>query len=56
MKELLIVPQIDHFDTFKEFTEAFSLSEKDLVLTNEYIYNPVMADAGIPCTTRQRWA
>ena len=50
MKELLIVPQIDHFDTFKEFTEAFSLSEKDLVLTNEYIYNPVMADAGIPCT------
>ena len=27
MKELLVVPQIDQFDTFKEFAEAFSLSE-----------------------------
>ena len=49
MKELLVVPQIDQFDTFKEFADAFSLSEKDLILTNEYIYNPVMAEAGISC-------
>lgn len=49
MKELLVVPQIDQFDTFKEFAEAFSLSEKDLILTNEYIYDPVMAEAGISC-------
>ena len=49
MKELLVVPQIDQFDTFKEFANAFSLSEKDLILTNEYIYNPVMAEAGISC-------
>ena len=51
MKEILIAPQIDRFDTFKEFADAFELGEKDLILTNEYIYNPVMAAAGVACKT-----
>ena len=28
MKELLVVPQIDQFDTFKEFAEALSLADE----------------------------
>ncbi len=49
MKEILIAPQIDSFATFKEFADSFALSEKDLILTNEYIYNPIMVNAGVPC-------
>ena len=51
MKEILIAPQIDSFETFKEFADTFELSEKDLILTNEYIYNPLMKEAGIACKT-----
>ena len=51
MKEILIAPQIDHFETFKEFADEFNLGEKDLILTNEYIYNPVMSNAGVKCKT-----
>ncbi len=51
MKEILIAPQIDSFETFKEFADAFALSEDDLILTNEYIYNPLMKAAGISCKT-----
>lgn len=45
MKELLVVPQIDSFRTFKEFADEFELGPADLILTNEYLYDPLMKDA-----------
>ena len=41
MRELLIAPQIDSFETFAEFAAGFSVGAEDLILTNEYIYDPV---------------
>ena len=51
MKEIMIKPVIHSFKTFKEFADEFGLNENDLILTNEYIYNPIMADAGVACKT-----
>ena len=42
MRELLIAPQIDSFETFAEFAAGFSVGAEDLILTNEYIYDPIM--------------
>lgn len=50
MKELLIEPQIDSFDTFAEFADEFSLGGKDLILTNEYIYDPIMKKEDLDCS------
>lgn len=46
MIEVAIRPQISYFDTCKEFAEAFELNENDLVLTNDYIYNPYFGELG----------
>ncbi len=40
MKELMIKPDIYHFDTVRSFVEEFQIGEGDLVVTNEYIYKP----------------
>lgn len=50
MKELSIVPQIHSFKTFEEFCREFSISEGDLILTNEYIYKPVMKEQNLKCS------
>lgn len=50
MKELLIAPQIDSFDTFAQFAAEFSLESEDLILTNEYIYDPIMKKENLPCS------
>lgn len=50
MKELLIAPQIDSFDTFAEFAAEFSLGSEDLILTNEYIYDPIMKKENLACS------
>ncbi|HBU12811.1 MAG TPA: 4-hydroxybutyrate dehydrogenase [Clostridiales bacterium] len=49
MRELYIKPAIHEFDDFKSFAQEFALSEKDLILTNEYIYNPIIAEVNPPC-------
>jgi 4-hydroxybutyrate dehydrogenase len=41
MKQLLIKPEIHQYDTCREFCEAFSVGEGDLIITNEYIYQPM---------------
>ena len=51
MKEIMIKPVIHSFKTFKEFADEFGLNENDLILTNEYIYNPIMANANVACKT-----
>lgn len=42
MREILIKGQLNKFGTFREFAEEFSLGERDLIMTNEFIYKPFM--------------
>ena len=41
-REIVIAPTIYKFDTFCAFAEEFKLGERDVVLTNEFIYKPFM--------------
>ena len=49
MQQLMIKPTIHKFDTAKEFAEAFSIGEGDLVLTNQYIYEPYFGNMNLGC-------
>ena len=49
MREILIRPVLHKFKDFDSFVEAFSLGEGDLVLTNEYIYDPFMKKSELKC-------
>ena len=40
MKLIIVKPELHKFASCAEFAEAFKLGENDLVLTNEYIFNP----------------
>ena len=40
MQALRVVPTIFYFETFKEFNESFSLTERDLIVTNQWLYEP----------------
>ena len=33
---------IDQFETFADFAKAFALGERDLVITNDFLYEPFM--------------
>lgn len=37
------------FDSFADFAREFSLNERDLVITNEFLYEPFMKTCGLPC-------
>lgn len=43
MKSFAIEPQIIQFDTGKEFCENFHLGKGDLILSNQYIYEPYLS-------------
>jgi len=47
MQALRIVPKIHVFDTFKEFNDEFKIGMNDLVLTQEFLYEPFMKPLGI---------
>lgn len=47
MLALRVVPKVYYFDTFKEFHEEFKVGKNDLVVTNEFIYEPFMKPLGI---------
>ncbi|MEM1484133.1 4-hydroxybutyrate dehydrogenase [Oscillospiraceae bacterium PP1C4] len=47
MKQITLKPEVHKFETCKEFSEAFQLGKGDLIITNEYIYNPCFGDLGI---------
>lgn len=49
MKEILIKGQLYKFPTFGEFAEEFALGRDDLILTNEFIYQPFMKDLNLDC-------
>ena len=49
MKELMIKPEIYHFDKVKEFAEEFQIGEGDLMVTNQYIYEPFFGALNLKC-------
>lgn len=40
---------VHEFADFKAFAEAFALGERDLVITNEFLYEPFMKACSLPC-------
>ena len=42
MKALKIVPEISYFDTFKEFAENFNLGKGDILVTNKWLFEPLV--------------
>lgn len=51
MKQIIVRPELHKFDTCQEFVKEFGLNEKDLVLTNEYIYQPYFGGMGLKVHT-----
>lgn len=48
-REIIIAPTIYKFANFGEFAQEFALGERDLVLTNEFIYKPFMEQYNLRC-------
>lgn len=49
MKQLQVAPVIYEYSKFKDFADEFQLGASDLVLTNEYIYDPFMKGLNLAC-------
>ncbi|MEA4988416.1 MAG: 4-hydroxybutyrate dehydrogenase, partial [Anaerovorax sp.] len=49
MKQLKIKPDIYEYQLFRDFAREFDLNQNDLIITNEYIYEPFMAALKLPC-------
>lgn len=49
MQQLMIRPTIYQFATAREFAENFHLGKGDLVITNEYIYQPYFGSLNLEC-------
>ena len=49
MKELFVRPTIWQFDTAAEFAKEFALGQGDLVITNQYIYEPYFGKLNLGC-------
>ena len=47
MLALRVVPKIYYFDTVAEFNEEFKITDRDLLVTNEWIYTPYVAPLGV---------
>jgi len=47
MRQLLIKPELHKFNTCREFCETFNIGKNDLIITNEYIFNPNFSDLGL---------
>lgn len=49
MRPFQIIPGISEYGEFRDFAKDFKLCERDLILTNEYIYAPSIAGTEIKC-------
>lgn len=47
MQALRLVPTIHYFDTFKDFNDEFKLGKGDLLVTNQWMYDPYVKPLGI---------
>ena len=48
-REIVFAPTVYKFQTFAQMAEEFKLGERDVVLTNEFIYTPFMKGLGLKC-------
>ena len=48
-REIIFAPTVYKFQTFADMAKEFNLNERDVVLTNEFIYTPFMKDLGLKC-------
>ena len=51
MKAFKIVPSIAEYMDFRTLAKELNLGARDLILTNEYIYNPTIAALNLGCHT-----
>ncbi|MFP3156271.1 4-hydroxybutyrate dehydrogenase [Lachnospiraceae bacterium ZAX-1] len=51
MKELMIKPSLYRFSKAEEFAKEFNVGEGDLVISNEYIYQPYFGSLNLKCDT-----
>lgn len=49
MKQLMLKPTIEKFTTCAGFAMEYQIGEGDLIITNEYIYEPAFGDLGLKC-------
>lgn len=49
MQFFKLISKIGKFDKFADFASEFKLSEKDLVLTHQFLYDPFMKGLNLPC-------
>ena len=49
-REIIFAPTVYKFQAFAQMAEEFNLNERDVVLTNEFIYTPFMKELGLPCS------
>ena len=49
MQQFMLRPTIDRFDTCKAFAENYQIGEGDLVITNQYIYEPAFGAMNLAC-------
>ena len=41
--------RLSEFDSFADFAKEFNLAKEDLIITNEFLYNPYMRGLNLPC-------
>lgn len=49
MIEVIMKPELYSYKTCREFADEFMLGENDLILTNEYIYEPYFGKENLSC-------
>lgn len=49
MIELQLKPTIYSYDTCREFVEDLQVGADDLIITNQYIFDPNFKDLGLTC-------
>ncbi len=47
MQALRVVPKVYYFDTFKDFNQDFQLGKGDILVTNQWMYDPYVKPLGI---------
>ena len=47
MQALRVVPTIHYFDTFKDFNDEYKLGKGDILVTNQWMYDPYVKPLGI---------
>lgn len=49
MIELQLKPTIYSYDTCRDFAAELQLGAKDLIITNQYIFDPNFKELDLPC-------